>query len=694
MVLLRILILSPLILLQLPIHSLATSAVKQSRLRRTAASMWRQAITGHNGYSSEEEFMTVCQTEMGLVAEDDVVSHDDYAAFLAQYCQSNPGWACSYDTSYFWRLDPRLQRVFISERCPGEAFHQEECLEYFVEHPEQDLGYSGEIEKLCSSVKELLVPTGLVWEMTASITASRNGGSGVESGVRSQELEQSQDRAVDEYLGKNRGSKRSGKRGKNNGDYFSKVDDEEDGDRVDDKEKKGRDGSGKEEGGGENHGVLIVGEQSEEDEEVHQILGNSTTNVTEESNGIITTGDQDVLTSVDGPGEMSPPVETSSNITVPSAGLNEENSNEPKADQQSEPNEESKDAHMGMSQNGRPPSEPPSNAEENLGSKEYDENIATNERDKDKVRNLVLAITGSFAFVLILGIARGSRTRLHQRNKEAPVRHYECFVEEEELSLPSGESDIFQSSDGSTLEAALSFINSRTKKEEAPTTQQRAYIASFFSRLIHLVHRDATRNAASDFDSVHARCEDLSFEAINGESSIFNSLTLAEKVVADEKGWRKRLEIGGFSHDHKRNMFDVGKGVDRILRQIEESPCESEISAEESSISVYTESSCDNEVIEEPRERTKDFDSRTTGLVELTAQMSTSRNQSLFIANGSASNDASTFRSLRDCFETRAGNEFNYRGGAGSSGPDSSTTSDVESTCSSTTESMQADSTE
>jgi hypothetical protein len=636
--------------------------------------------------------MNACQTELRLSAKNDVVSHDDYAAFLAQYCQSNPGWACSYDTSFFWRLDPRLQRAFMSDSCPGDAFHQEECLEYFAEHPEKHLGYSGEIEKLCSSVKELLVPTGLVQE-TAAFS---NEDSSFENGTRSQELGQSQAHAADEYTGMDRGSKRSGKRGKGNENYFSDVDDEEDEEfeegeeMVNDKGKKGRQGFGKKDGGGEEDNELLGEGQSEEDREGHQSAGNSSSTFAGETNDAFATGDQDILASVDGSdSEGSLQVEISSNATVPSMGLDEENSNELITEQPNKLNQEPQDAHEGVKHNGHSqPAPPQSKSEDSLGSSQYDENMATSDKDKDKIRNFVLAITGSFAFILILGVTHGSRIRLHQRNKDAPSRHYECFAEDEVLSLPSGESGLFQSSNGSTLEAALTFIDSRTKKELVLTSKQRAGIASHFSRLIHLVKRDTT--AASDFDSVHARCEDLSLEALNDESPIFDSPKLTEEAMVDEEGWRKRLEIGGFTHDIRGcGLFGAGKSSNRILRQIEESPCESEISAEESSISVYTESSCNDVVSEERLEQLKEFDdSLTTGLSKLAGQMSK------LVANDCTSLDVSAARSLRDCFESRAGNEFVYRGGAGSSGADSSTASDIESTCSSTTENMQADATE
>ena len=124
------------LVLQLPLYSLASSASTQNRLRGAAVSTWRreiQAITSHYGTNTEEEFMSLCQAGLSKIARNSVVSHDDYAAFLARYCQSNPAWACTHDTSYFWRLDPRLQRSFISERCPGNAFHQEECLEYLAD---------------------------------------------------------------------------------------------------------------------------------------------------------------------------------------------------------------------------------------------------------------------------------------------------------------------------------------------------------------------------------------------------------------------------------------------------------------------------------------------------------------------------------------------------------------------------------
>lgn len=711
--------------LQLPLNSLASSASRQSRLRGAAASTWRreiQAIASYNGHSTGEEFMTLCQIELGTNGENGIVSHDDYAVFLRRYCQSNPAWACTRDTSYFWRLDPRLQRVFISERCPGDDFHQEECLSYFVGHPEQDFGYSGDLGKLCSAVKQLLVPTGLVWEMTdvSDGDAQAQGPTKSDalnvdgSNTRSQEL-QTSSKPQGEQLGRNGKSKGSAKRAKNNDDAPLSRDDEEE------RNEKGKTGEREENAGEKGEGEDQEEERENEGEQVaveeddgggvsegddKEVVDSTNADVEKEKDEATSTtstneaevGDQnqDLSPNVDD-SEGSPQNETLASTTDDSSTEDDPESNkddkEPRKDQKNELNEGSQNADSniintnGESNNGSSPagSHRPEAAEDMLGSQGDSDEESTNKREEEKVKNYVIAIVGSVAFVLLLGIAHRTRTSLNTRSASASPKHHANLEACQDLSLSSGESYIFDASGDSTLEAALSFIDRNTSKEQSPTARQKSRIASFFTRLVLPARVDETKNTASDSDSVLARCEDLSIES-DDELMIFSDQTQRKNLLSGRRGRCNQPTVGSISRMKREQKFlDVGHTVDRILKQIEESPCESELSEEDLSISECTDSSCDDIDNNEVRERFREFESRLTAeFEELNAQMLDPTNQSPPPIGGCATSDASSFRSIIDGFETRAGYEFVYRGGAGSSGPDSSTTSDAESSCSST----------
>ena len=112
-----------------------------------------------------EGFVLECEVQLRADFSDGFLSHNDYASFLFDYCEKSdyPGPACQ-STNSFWSLDPRLQMIFASEDCDVGPKEQINCLAS-LRAKGQNIGYTGDTEKLCESTYRFLKPSGIVSPM-------------------------------------------------------------------------------------------------------------------------------------------------------------------------------------------------------------------------------------------------------------------------------------------------------------------------------------------------------------------------------------------------------------------------------------------------------------------------------------------------------------------------------------------------
>lgn len=133
--------------------------ISVARIRHNLRRMEDSTLVNNDGF---DDFLGVCESEFIYQGKWGGLRHDQYADFLAQYCQTSPGETCRQQASNFWNLDLRLQKVFISPGCPQDTELNEQCIDYFLQNNPQTLIYAGNVTQLCESTKELLLTTGLM----------------------------------------------------------------------------------------------------------------------------------------------------------------------------------------------------------------------------------------------------------------------------------------------------------------------------------------------------------------------------------------------------------------------------------------------------------------------------------------------------------------------------------------------------